>query len=174
LRAWSVEGLRDGALWVAGRAGGGARRLLAAPRIGVDAVGWLADELVFLVRADLIMGDRPTMPLGLYAIRPDGGGMRRLLSGGILEASLAQGGSVVVARTSDGIVFVDARGGARSLGDPRQWFSPSWSPDGRRLVFSSEGELYASRPDGSGRVRLTSGQGNDVDPAFSPDGRSLV
>src|SRR5262249_9404779 len=69
---------------------------------------------------------------------------------------------------------VDARGHERVVGDPRRWFSPSWSADGKRLVFTSDGDVYTARADGSGIARLTSTRDDDYDPALSPDGRSLA
>ena len=61
--------------------------------------------------------------------------------------------------------------------EPRTVFlniNPSWSPDGRRLVFQSEREghtqLYVIGADGSGERRLTWSLGEDTHPAWSPDG----
>ena len=32
---------------------------------------------------------------------------------------------------------------------------PHWSPDGRWLVYVTNGDLFKARPDGSGRTQLT-------------------
>jgi TolB protein len=62
-------------------------------------------------------------------------------------------------------------------------FGPSFFPDGRRLIFStnvgSTGgmgnfELYAINVDGSGLERITDSEGFDGFPVFSPDGNKLV
>jgi Tol biopolymer transport system component len=61
-------------------------------------------------------------------------------------------------------------------------FGPSWTPDGRRLIFSSNYrqprsgnfDLYLVNLDGSGLEQITTDETFDGFPMFSPDGRSLV
>jgi TolB protein len=67
-------------------------------------------------------------------------------------------------------------------------FAPSWHPDGKRIIFSSNlddwredirqyghnFELYLVKLDGSGLVRLTNNTTFDSFPLFSPDGKKLV
>ena len=50
------------------------------------------------------------------------------------------------------------------------------SPDGARLVFDLLGDLYTMPIDGSTApaTRLTSGPAFDMQPRFSPDGRSIA
>lgn len=54
----------------------------------------------------------------------------------------------------------------------------SWSPDGLWVAYAAgpEGsrDLVRARPDGTGAERLTDDPGDDYDPAFSPDGRTLA
>ena len=85
----------------------------------------------------------------IYVARPDGSGVRRLT------------------RT---------KGGVEVLGDDG-W--PRWSPDGKRIVFSSNrtgnGEIWIMSADGSGQRRIAGLAGRDEwAPAFSPDGTQIA
>jgi TolB protein len=55
---------------------------------------------------------------------------------------------------------------------------PCWSPDGKRISFTStrdgNQELYVADADGKNRVRLTSDPAIDAHPCWSPDGRTIV
>ncbi len=55
--------------------------------------------------------------------------------------------------------------------------TPVWSPDGRRIAFSStssRSDLYVVNRNGTGERQLTSGPGNSLSPRWSPDGKSIA
>lgn len=55
--------------------------------------------------------------------------------------------------------------------------SPSWSPEGDRIVFTryvGNPDVYIINPDGSGLLRLTDHPGRDYAPAWSPDGHHVL
>src|SRR5688500_13867313 len=54
------------------------------------------------------------------------------------------------------------------------WLSLDLSPDGKTIVFELLGDLYTLPIAGGEAKRITSGQGYDMQPAFSPDGKKLV
>lgn len=62
-------------------------------------------------------------------------------------------------------------------------FGPSWMPDGKRIIFSSNHhtnprlgnfDLFLINPDGSGLEQVTTASTFDGFPMFSPDGKKLV
>lgn len=61
-------------------------------------------------------------------------------------------------------------------------FGPSWTPDGKRLIFSSNHrqprsgnfDLFLVNLDGTGLEQITTHENFDGFPMFSPDGRKLV
>jgi TolB protein len=57
-------------------------------------------------------------------------------------------------------------------------FDPAWSPDGKRLAFTTtrfgKAEATVMNADGTRVVRITHNHVNDLSPSWSPDGRRLV
>jgi len=57
---------------------------------------------------------------------------------------------------------------------------PDWSPDGKKIVFSSRDrrtgnyKIWMMDADGTNWTQLTFGDGNDIQPKFSPDGKYIA
>ena len=77
-------------------------------------------------------------------------------------------------------LLVTRVGGAQAAPEVFLNINPSWSPDGRRLVFESRRhgnvELYIIDADGTGERRLTHSPSDVANshPSWSPDGSSIV
>jgi TolB protein len=126
----------------------------------------------------------------LYAMRADGGGLRRLTddpAADITPVFSPDGARIlfVSERNGNRDVFVcNADGtGARALtGDPGHDLHPVWTDGGRRIMFSSnrgnpdadDYDIYEMAADGTDVRRMTSGPDVDTYSSRSPDGRKVV
>jgi len=52
--------------------------------------------------------------------------------------------------------------------------SAAWSPSGKQLAFSANGDIYVSGPNSKGAVNLTRSNSIDVSPTWSPDGSMIA
>ncbi|HCK66041.1 MAG TPA: hypothetical protein DHW49_07225 [Anaerolineae bacterium] len=120
---------------------------------------------------------------GLWLIRPDGSGLKRLTNRDDIDPSWSPDGSM--------ISFASSRAGARQLfvmnadGSNIQQVTNlnnmggrnTWSPDGTKLAFY-RGEfgnrnIFVINIDGTGLERLTDG-GDNLGPSWSPDGNWIA
>jgi Tol biopolymer transport system component len=85
-------------------------------------------------------------------------------------------------RTAAGfdIYVARVRGGKlrRLTSDAGNDAEPAWSPNGRKIAFTSDRagnqDVYVVRPNGRGLRRLTTTAAEDSEPAWSPNGRRIV
>ena len=133
----------------------------------------------------------------IYVMDADGGNQRRLTNNRHDDWSPSwspDGKRIALVSDRDGhpdvipgwftseIYVMDADGGnpQNLTNDPNDDWFPSWSPDGKRIVFMSDRdgnfnfEIYAMDADGGNLQRLTNNPNSDQYPSWSPDGKRIV
>jgi len=77
------------------------------------------------------------------------------------------------------VINPDGTNRVRLLSTPVNEWSPTWSPDGSRIVFESGGhgslyDLYTMNADGTDVERLTFTDEDEMGPSWSPDGGMII
>ena len=78
------------------------------------------------------------------------------------------------------IANTDGSGWYRLPGSPSFLSSVDWSPDGSKLLFADDREIWVMNADGTNQTKLTTtqqtpdGQTTDSDPHWSPDGTKIL
>jgi Tol biopolymer transport system component len=182
--AWSPNGRRlafptvGGSIVVVAPAGGSARAVTAG-----RAVAWVSSSTLAVAR-------RRT---GLALVRTGGSVLRAFATpGGQIDALAASpGGGQLAYLERNGakqppsriVAAVDLRTGrTRQLLRADQYAvvsPPAWSRDGSRVVVTTtrddnDSDLFTMRPDGSQVRQVTNDAVFELDPALSPDGRTIV
>jgi Tol biopolymer transport system component/DNA-binding winged helix-turn-helix (wHTH) protein len=126
--------------------------------------------------------------LGIWIANADGTNSRRVINRPFISAStpaISPDGTLIVFYQSSGgpmgdLWIVPSSGGTprRLTFDDTEGGTPSWTPDGRFVVFSSNRTgshtLWRIRVEGGDAEPMTSGAGEDREPHVSSDGRRLI
>jgi TolB protein len=196
---WSKDGARvafastrDGNedVWIVNADGSGARNVTRHPA-GDSHPSWSPDgkQLVFCsTRGDGENDD-------IYIVNADGSGLTRLTDNGLdwdTFPSFSPDGSRILfrrllrQRTTEGTlinseIMVMNRDGTNVVNLSKDanfdgW--PAWSPDGQRIVFSSNRsdlyQIHVMKADGSEPTRIVESGDTDVRPQWLPDGTGLI
>ena len=183
-------------------ADGGNQRRLTNNRHDDWSPSWSPDgkRIVFFSNRDgHVIDGIPTSEI--YVMDADGGNQQRLTNNRHDDRSPSwspDGKRIAFVSNRDGhvingiptseIYVMDADGGnqQRLTNNPDGDWNPSWSPDGKRIVFSSRRdghfigkagiteEIYVMDADGGNQRRLTENRQNDLLPSWSPDGKRIA
>lgn len=191
--SWSPNGRKlafaAGQLDVWGRlstipvAGGRATRL--ARGLVIDSPAWSPDGRYIAFVA--LRGVDDTAAPWLYVIRPDGRGLRRLISVGDVAADTEIGelrpswspDSRSIAIAGDGeesVIVVDLLGRVRWRLERLRGlvFGVCWSPDGRRIAFDDDGTVHIVDRNGTNVQPLTAGRPYTWVHGWDPSSRKLA
>jgi len=92
----------------------------------------------------------------------------------VFSQAILAAGEGAAAGEAEGGLYAARRGRLNRLTENPADSQPDFSPDGRRIAFVRDGDIWAMRADGSGQYPLTSGPEVDGRPQFAPNGRYLA
>ncbi|MBC7927376.1 MAG: PD40 domain-containing protein [Bryobacteraceae bacterium] len=195
---WSADGKKlfymsdkSGAenIWTRPVSGGGPGQQLTKfsegrvlwPSISGDGKQIVFERAFAVWTLDPATGKTAEIPITLRGAPAAPGTQRVQLTSGFRDLALSPDGKKV-AFTARGDVFAasskDGGTATRLTSTPGLESSPTWAPDNRRVVYTSDREgavrLYLYDLGTNKETQLTSGSETDTSPVWSPDGKSLA
>jgi TolB protein len=113
---------------------------------------------------------------GLYVMRADSSGRRRIVAGDASSPSWSPDGRRLAFHRDGWLRLVRVRDGTAQRLARASATTSAWSPDGRTVVFGRDGRqggIWRIRVDGGGSRRLTRHR-SDAAPTWSPDGTTIA
>jgi eukaryotic-like serine/threonine-protein kinase len=172
-----VFGRRRQGIWSVPPLGGAVRQIVEQgtnPSLSKDGsrLVFERERQIWIAGADGLNARRVEgVPRGFYsvdlapAISPDG----RLIA--FFVAELGPNGDLWIISTDGGTP-------RRLTNDVREGGAPSWTPDGKAIIFASarggSRTLWRISPDGGLPTPVTTGAGEEDEPAISPTGSALI
>jgi Tol biopolymer transport system component len=160
------------------------------------APGELSKNLVLAIKGDITEEANETFFLnitnstnavlaksqGVVSIKNDDGNVTELKRSKIAFISDRDNASGITGNAEIYLMNPDGTGQERLTNNPAHDTDPSWSFDGKKIVFASNREnqgatqldLYVMNADGTNQTRLSSTAESDVEPSWSPDSTRIV
>jgi Tol biopolymer transport system component len=108
------------------------------------------------------------------AISVSGGRIRTLTTQAGSPAWSPDGAYLAVRALNNRIFIVDTENWRGNQLTPGNGFNPTWSPDGRQILFDNGVDLFVINKDGTGLTPLTSSVADESQPVWSPDGQYIA
>jgi Tol biopolymer transport system component len=155
--------------------------------VGFQSVEWSSDGkrlLVTAIERKPDWSDYNVEKWRLFLVDLETGALRRIETASSFATLSPDGKRIACSKSWNGnyeVYVIDLATGDRVnvSRSPGRDGAPAWSPDGTRIVFTSDRggsqELWTTAPDGSGVKQLTRSEGaKPFNPAWSPDGREVL
>ena len=192
-----IHGLPTYEIYVMDADGGNQQRLTNNPNDD-RSPSWSphGKRIVFVSDRDRFKNDDLVITYEIYVMDADGGNPQNLTNdlnddytpswspdGKRIAFVSERDGHVIDGWPTNEIYVMDADGGNQQnlTNNPHYDMSPSWSPDGKRIVFQSDREeplrdvdIYVMDADGKNPQNLTNNPNSDWHPSWSPDGKRIV
>jgi len=155
---------------------------------------WSPDSKIIFTKLDVVpaifpisvtgpmkVETKPQLNYGIGKMNPDGSDMETIINlGSVAEVGIPACSKnnkiayieVASSKVNSGIWTMDSNGKNRKqIVKSSSVDCPAWSPDGKRIAYEDEGDIYIIDSNGKGKNKLII---NGKHPAWSPDGKKIA
>lgn len=177
--AWSVDGKKlvyasDQDIWIANADGSGSRKLYGSMSWDGDPVFYDSNSILF---ASEQVDAFSSKFISIHRIGIDGTGRRQLTTNAhSREPALSPDGGRIAYISSIGndydiwVMATDGTSKIRLTDGKGNEKDPSWSPDGKYIFYSLQGNIFKTDVATGSTLKLTNDTFQNTDPEVSPDG----